>query len=155
MIFVTYGTQPHDFRFLTDIINQIDEKYEVIVQIGNSSNNIVRNNTKVEKFYDDFNTIVTNCDILITHSGVGSIMAGLENQKKVIAVSRLVEYGEHIDDHQLEVANKLAKQEYIHHFDRNQNINDTINTVRSCKYKIYESNTENFTNQLSKLLRRI
>ena len=33
---------------------------------------------------DDFDKLIKQCDLLITHGGVGSIIAGLKNNKKVI-----------------------------------------------------------------------
>ena len=42
-----------------------------------------------------------------------SIITGLKNNKKVIAAARLEKYGEHTNDHQLEIANEFAKEGYI------------------------------------------
>lgn len=155
MIFVTYGTQPHDFAFLGEVINQIDEKYQVVAQIGESSNNITRKNTEIYKYMDNFQNYVLNCDILITHGGVGSIMDGLKNDKKVIAVSRLADHHEHVDNHQLEITNKLASDGYIYHFQRDQDINQVLELVTSFEFNEYQSNTENFVNHIENILRGV
>lgn len=155
MIFVTYGTQPHNFGFLGEVINQIDEQYQVVVQIGESTNNIIRKNTEVYRYMDNFQDYVLNCDVLITHGGVGSIMDGLKNGKKVIAVSRLADCYEHVDNHQLEITNKLAKDGYIYHLQRDQDINDVIKEVSGFEFKVYQSNTENFVSQIEKILRGV
>ena len=44
------------------------------------------------------------------HAGVGSILTAIEHGKPVIAVPRRKKYGEHIDDHQLEITRELEKE---------------------------------------------
>lgn len=153
MIFVTYGTQPHDFKYLGQVVNEIDSSLEVNVQIGESENNIKRLNTNIFKYTPDFDQYIEDCDILITHGGVGSIMSGLKRQKKVIAISRLAKYGEHVDDHQLEVTSKLAAQNYIYHMDREENINQVIEKVMNSSFETYQSNTVNFVRNIETILR--
>ncbi len=45
--------------------------------------------------------------IIITHGGAGSIIFALQFRKPTIVVPRLKRYGEHINDHQLELTKKL------------------------------------------------
>lgn len=52
-------------------------------------------------------------DLIISHGGIGALVAALKLGKKVIAVPRLVKYQEHIDDHQIQVCDKLEKQQYL------------------------------------------
>lgn len=152
MIFITYGTQPHDFRFLSTVVNQIDSKYQVVVQLGESKNIITRENTKVYNYTEQFDKFASECDILITHGGVGSIMTGLKGHKKVIVVPRLEEFAEHVDSHQLEVSNKLAKNGYIHKFRRTEDINEVIEQVLDNYYIPYESNTKKFVENIEAIL---
>ena len=42
-------------------------------------------------------------NIVITHGGTGAIIGAVKKGKKVIAVPRLAKYGEHVDDHQLQL----------------------------------------------------
>ena len=53
---------------------------------------------------------IRECDVLITHSGVATIIAGLKNDKKVIVVPRLAKYGEHVDDHQVQIAESFLNK---------------------------------------------
>jgi len=46
--------------------------------------------------------------VVITHAGVGSIMLALAAGKKPIVAPRLYRYGEHVDDHQTEIARAFA-----------------------------------------------
>lgn len=153
MIFVTYGTQPHDFKYLGTLVNTIDPEYQVAVQIGESTNNITRDNTQVVQYLDNFAEYLANCDILITHGGVGSIMGGLKLRKKVIVVPRLAREHEHVDDHQLEVTNKLANEGYVYYMHRDENINQVLTDVNKTNFKPYISNTANFVDQLEQILR--
>lgn len=153
MVFITYGTQPHDFKYLGTVINEIDQQYQVAAQIGESNNNIIRPNTEVYTYMDNFADYTANCDILITHGGVGSIMDGLKQHKKVIVIPRLAKYGEHVDDHQLEITTKFANDGYIYYMHRDEHINQVLNKVQTINFKSYESNTKNFVNKFEKLLR--
>ncbi len=45
--------------------------------------------------------------LLITHAGTGSILSGLKAGCKVIAISRQSRFGEHYDDHQLEILEEM------------------------------------------------
>lgn len=153
MIFITYGTQPHNFEFLGNVVNQISKQYQVVAQIGESVNNIQRPQTEVFEYSDNFAEYITNCDILITHGGVGSIMGGLKHGKKVIVIPRIAKYGEHVDDHQLEVTNKLANEGFIYYMHREENINQVLSNVMNTDFKPYISNTANFVAHIEQILR--
>jgi len=97
VIYVTLGTQDKSFdRLLKQIQNEIDNgtiTEEVIVQAGHT-----KFESKDMKIFDlisldDFNKYMNECSLLITHGGVWSIVDGLKNGKKVIAVPRLKEFG--------------------------------------------------------------
>jgi hypothetical protein len=44
---------------------------------------------------------------VVMHAGVGSVMISLANGKRPIVMARLREFGEHVDDHQLELARRM------------------------------------------------
>ena len=56
---------------------------------------------------------IDEADLVITHGGVGTIFSALKKNKKVIAIPRLEKYGEHINDHQIEICEELEKEGYI------------------------------------------
>jgi UDP-N-acetylglucosamine transferase subunit ALG13 len=66
-------------------------------------------------FFDKetFENYIADCDLLITHSGVGTIIAGLNHRKPVIVFPRLQKYQEHVDDHQLEIANAMSDDKNV------------------------------------------
>lgn len=94
----------------------IEEKIineEVVAQVGYST--YKPENYKTFEFMPEnkMSKMMNGADTLITHSGVGSITIALELQKKVIVVPRLKKFGEHVDDHQLEIAEAYYQKQYI------------------------------------------
>ncbi len=152
MIFVTLGTQDKSFKRLLEAIQkQIDLgsiKEKVVVQAGHTK----YESKDMEIFdlidNDSFGNYMQKCDLLITHGGVGSITTGLRNNKKVIAAPRLKKYKEHTNDHQLQIIEAFSRQGYIlalYDFDK---LDEVLNKAKTFKPKKYQSNTNNFINNL-------
>ncbi|HEX8054584.1 MAG TPA: glycosyltransferase [Thermoleophilaceae bacterium] len=49
-------------------------------------------------------------DAVVVHSGVGAALEALDAGRRPLLVPRLKEHGEHVDDHQLQVAGELARR---------------------------------------------
>lgn len=117
MILVTLGTQDKSFvRLLKAIDELITNKVitdHVIVQAGRTK--YKSSNMEIIDLVDalSFEKLINDCDLLITHGGVGSIITGLKHHKKVIAVPRLKKYKEHTNDHQQEIIRALANDNYL------------------------------------------
>ena len=113
MIFVTVGTDTHDFSRLVAEMDSIARKRRVVMQIGNT-----RYCPKHAKWFR-FETnkkiaeLYRRADTIVTHAGAGSIIRSLENNKTPIVVPRLKERREHINHHQLDLARGLGKQRRI------------------------------------------
>ena len=117
MILVLLGTQNNSFyRLLEEIDKNIENgniQDKVVVQAGFTkyeSNNMQIFDMIPQEELDD---LLKKADLVITHGGVGSIMSAVKLGKKVIAVPRLKKYGEHVNDHQLEIINTFKKQGII------------------------------------------
>ena len=150
MILVTLGTQDKTFPRLLDAIQkQIDKgniKDKVVVQAGTTkyeSNNMeIFDLIDREKFAD----LIKECDLLITHGGVGSIITGLKNNKKIIAAPRLEKYKEHTNDHQIQIIEKFTQSGFIlplYDFDK---LDEVLKAINKFKPKQYQSNTNNMIN---------
>jgi UDP-N-acetylglucosamine transferase subunit ALG13 len=117
MIFVVLGTQKFQFdRLLAEIDRLVETgtiQEEVFIQRGHS--NYTGTNCGSESFltYEDFQRCVEKCDLMITHSGVASIISGLKHGKPVIVVPRQVKFGEHVDDHQIQIAESFMEQNFV------------------------------------------
>ena len=103
MTLVTLGTQHQEFTRLLDYIEKSDLKGEIIVQAGYTKYESKR--MKIFDFisYDEMEKYIDKSDLVITHAGTGSIVMPLKKDKKVIACARLSKFGEHVDDHQVEL----------------------------------------------------
>lgn len=117
MILVMLGTQNNSFhRLLEEIDKLINDgliKEDVVVQAGYTK--YESTNMKIFDFIssDELDKLEQQADCIITHGGVGSIISSIEKDKKVIAVPRLKRYGEHVNDHQLDIVQSFDKLGYI------------------------------------------
>lgn len=96
---------------MDEIAGQIDEK--VIMQIGHTK--YTPKNAEFFRFKDSDEDIKYLCHearVVVTHGGM-SIMTALEQGTPVIAVPRLKKYGEHTNDHQIDIINQLEKENKI------------------------------------------
>ena len=156
MIFLTVGTQDKPFTRIIEAVEQavIDGKIkdEVIVQAGNTKYESKVLNVLNYVPFDKFNDYLLKADIIITHGGVGSILNALKLKKKVIAVPRLEKYGEHINDHQLQVIKKMTEQGYILSTEDENKIAEKIKEAENFEVEEYTSNTENFIQSFKQVL---
>lgn len=117
MIFVTVGTQPNGFsRCLHEVektIRTLGIKDEVVAQIGHT--NFESDLIKTIRFVGEveYDNLIKKADIVVTHAGSGAIFKAISYGKKTIAIARLHEYNEMVDNHQLELVEKLSKDGYI------------------------------------------
>lgn len=152
LILVTLGTQDKGFeRLLVAIDHEIDNKKikdKVIVQAGctkyESKNMEIFDLIPNDKFED----LITKCDLLITHGGVGSILSGLLHGKVVIAAPRLAKYNEHVNDHQLQIIENLGKKKYILVLKNFTRFDKVLEKAKNFKPKKFISNTENIIKKI-------
>lgn len=117
MIFVCLGTNDKSFsRLLKEIDRQINLgniRDEVVVQAGCTE--FSSDNMKITDLMsmDNFSNNIKKCDLLICHGGVGTILDGLKYDKKIISFPRLSKFGEHVNDHQVEIINEFYNCGYI------------------------------------------
>lgn len=156
MIFITLGSQKFQFnRLLIEIDRLVEEKKineEVFAQIGYSD--YKPKNYKYKEFLDrdKFAEIMSRCNKVITHGGTGAIVGAVKRGKKVIAVPRLAKYGEHVDDHQLQIIEQFTEMNFILGVKEVDEIeNKLMNLDEEC-FKDYVSNTENIIKSIENYL---
>lgn len=67
--------------------------------------------TVVESMSDDeFVTEIGRADVVVSHAGVGTFVRCLEQGKAPVLVPRRASRGEHVDDHQLQIAGVAAQR---------------------------------------------
>ncbi|WP_347862214.1 PssE/Cps14G family polysaccharide biosynthesis glycosyltransferase [Salimicrobium sp. PL1-032A] len=130
MIFVILGTHELPFeRLLTEVeklkaSGVIEE--DIVVQNGHTPYESEHMTFRPFVSYEDMDRMFDDSDLIITHAGTGSVTTALKKGKRVIAVARLKEYGEHNDDHQLELVRVFEEQGYILSWDDTKELEDVI-----------------------------
>jgi UDP-N-acetylglucosamine transferase subunit ALG13 len=107
MIFVSVGTHEDPFDRMLEAVRDLDLDEPLVIQYGPSA---VRCEGATEFEFLSFDEMVgyiKSARAVIMHAGVGSVMVSLANGKRPIVMARLHEHGEHVDDHQLELARRL------------------------------------------------
>lgn len=145
MILVLLGTQNNSFhRLLEELEKNIESgniQDDVIVQAG-----FTKYETTKMKIFDmlpqeEFNNLIEKANLVITHGGVGSIMSAVKKGKKVIAVPRLKKYGEHVNDHQLEIIDTLKKQGIIIGINGVEELPQALKDVKNLEPSAIETST--------------
>lgn len=136
MIFVTVGSRNYPFDRLFKKLDELYEKGEItepmFAQTGTSS--YIPKHYEYKDFItqEEFIEKVKEADIVVSHGASGSIMKALNEGKKVIAVTRLEKYGEHINDHQIQNNKAFSDNNYVLMADLE------LTDLGECFRKIYE-----------------
>ena len=158
MILVTLGTQDKQFkRLLEEVDNLINKgviKDKVVVQAGMTK--YESKNMEILSLIprDEFKKLISKANLIITHGGVGSILTGLKENKKVIAVPRLTKYGEHQSDHQVEIIKRFSDAGYIIGLNGVEELKEGLNKVKTFKPKKFESDNSKMLNLISSYIKK-
>jgi len=149
MIFVTLGTQDKEFKRMLDIIEHSCIDDEIVVQAGFTHYESTK--MKVYKYLDkdEFNRCLKESSLVIGHGGVGTIMACLKLNKKMIVIPRLSKYGEHQNDHQLQITKTFSDEGYILGYKEGDNFDELYKKSQGFKPKEYKFNNSNIVNKLA------
>lgn len=146
MILVTVGSQKFQFnRLLKEIDklleqNKIHEK--VFAQIGVSDYKPQHYECIDFMSQEAFLNKINQASIIITHAGTGTIINAIKLGKKVIAIPRLKKYGEHVDDHQIQLIKEFADLNLIEPVYEINNLYEAIEIASKKEYSKYSSNTK-------------
>ena len=156
MIFVTLGSQKFQFnRMLVEIDKLIEEGKitdEVFAQIGASDYKPRKFKYKDFLTQDEFKDYMKNANLAITHAGTGAIVTALKNDKLVIAIPRLAKYGEHVDDHQIQLIDEFKELNFIEPVYEIEQLGEALELVKKNKYNKYISNTKTIINDIEKFI---
>ena len=159
MILVLLGTQNNSFNRLLEKIEQLIQKQiiqeEVIVQAGYTK--YISEKMKIIDFLgkEELEELLKKADIVITHGGVGSILSSITKSKKVIAVPRLHEYKEHVNNHQKEIVKVFDQKGYIIGIQEVEDLEKAINQVKTFLPKKYESNNKKILNIIEEFIDKL
>jgi len=138
MIFVVLGTQKFQLNRLLIEIDRLIENgmltEPVFAQIGYST--YMPTNYQFVDFcsQNEFENCVRKADLIIIHAGIGTIVEGLKNKKPIVVFPRLKKFKEHVDNHQLEIAEAFAQSNFVISC---ENQEDLLNIIVKAKTHIF------------------
>jgi UDP-N-acetylglucosamine transferase subunit ALG13 len=113
MIFLTVGTEL-PFDRLVQAVDEIAGRgvlgEEWFAQIGDSRYKPLHLPWVASMEGHHFDQRLCECNAIISHAGIGTILKAVQLQKPVLVMPRLRRYGEHVNDHQLATARKFEMQ---------------------------------------------
>ena len=151
MILVILGTQDKKFpRLLEAIDKEVKNgtiKDKVVVQAGQTD----YSSPNMEIFdllpAPEFEKLMDQADLIITHGGAGSILSAIKKGKKVIAAARLARYHEHHNDHQKQIIREFADQGYILELKDFHKLGKLIEKSSNFKPKKFESKNKGWVKE--------
>ncbi|MEM6349713.1 MAG: glycosyltransferase [Cyanobacteria bacterium P01_D01_bin.14] len=115
MILITVGTEKFQFNRLMRWIEQLiqqkilqPDQERIVVQYGASTVLPKQTQTHALLPTNDFKRLMQQARLIIAHCGEGTLNALLESNRPFILVPRSRSFGEHVDNHQIEMAQALA-----------------------------------------------
>jgi len=157
MIFVTIGSAVKGIEFtrlikkMDDIAGKIDE--EVVMQIGTVP--YEPQNAKYFRYasYQENLSYFQKASLVIGHGGTGTILNALKFQVPIVVVPRRHHYGEHVDDHQVELAQRLGGNELIEVVYELEDLGSAVKKMLERKKKVGKGKTYAERDDLIKTLK--
>jgi UDP-N-acetylglucosamine--N-acetylmuramyl-(pentapeptide) pyrophosphoryl-undecaprenol N-acetylglucosamine transferase len=112
-VVITVGTLDFSFRRLWDRLKAVlPADTDVVVQAGPDSSRIDWPGATIEALMnpDELGSLMERADVVVAHAGIGSALMAFEAGKLPILVPRLKSHGEHVDDHQMQIASQFANR---------------------------------------------
>jgi UDP-N-acetylglucosamine--N-acetylmuramyl-(pentapeptide) pyrophosphoryl-undecaprenol N-acetylglucosamine transferase len=97
-------------RLIGRLVEILPEDSEVVWQTG--ATDVAGLPIEAQAFMPEpaLREAVESADVVISHAGIGSALMALDSGKLPILVPRLERYGEHVDDHQEQIAAELGRR---------------------------------------------
>lgn len=115
--FVGVGTQWQPFDRLIAMVDRARGEGHlsgpVLLQVGHSSYPVRHGETRSYLSPQEMEDAIRKARYVICHAGVGTISAALRAGRRPLVLPRLARYGEHWDDHQEQIVDKLAAYDLV------------------------------------------
>lgn len=110
-VVVTVGTERFPFsRALASVQDALPSSCDVLWQTGHTSYPDLEGEVRAWFPSPKLNAAVSEADLVITHAGVGSVLMALRSGLHPLIIPRQASLGEHVDDHQVELARYLEER---------------------------------------------
>lgn len=159
MILVMLGTQDNSFHRLLEEVDKLIKKKviqeKVIAQVGHT-----KYESKNMEIFDllpkeELEKYQKQASLIITHGGAGSIITSLKLGKKVIAVPRKHEYGEHVNNHQEEIVTMFNQKGYIIGINDVKELRQAIKKAKDFIPEEYKPNNEKMLKIIENFIEKI
>jgi UDP-N-acetylglucosamine transferase subunit ALG13 len=114
LILTALGTDEHPFERALDVIDRLRPEHELVVQHGHTP---ARDWAEARWFdfvpFETLMSLMREAEAIVCHGGVGTIMTTLLLGRRPMVIPRLAAYGEHVDDHQLQIVANLASRGFV------------------------------------------
>jgi UDP-N-acetylglucosamine--N-acetylmuramyl-(pentapeptide) pyrophosphoryl-undecaprenol N-acetylglucosamine transferase len=110
------GTHEAPFHRMLDLFEPaMSDAPKVVVQYGHTTprDSLPHAVWREYMSYEEVVDAMNSADTVICHAGVGTIMTALKLGHSPIVVPRFRRYDEHVDDHQVDIAERLEEQGLI------------------------------------------
>lgn len=108
---VIVGTERYPFsRALEHVARAMPSGVEVLYQTGHTPPPASCASYQQWLPSDELVCALEQADVVVTHAGVGSVLTALRLSKHPVVIPRLAHLGEHVDDHQSQLARMLASR---------------------------------------------
>jgi UDP-N-acetylglucosamine transferase subunit ALG13 len=133
------------FKAIDVLVEQGKIADEIFAQIGCS--NYIPKNFRYERFLpmQAFGNYMDDADLIIAHSGGGTTVTALKKGKRMVVIPRLAKFGEHVDDHQLEIAGFFGERNLIEVCYNVESLGTAIKNAKSKTFAKYESDLPNMS----------
>lgn len=138
LILVLCGTQKQNFSRMIKEVEKLAGEHDIIVQAGHTDYHSAEMNIFNFLPEEKLSDMYEKAAVIITHGGAGSIFKGLKNQKKMVVFPRLEKYGEHVDDHQLQLAQRLEELGFLKIFNDGDDIHNIFDQTQQMILPTYD-----------------
>jgi UDP-N-acetylglucosamine transferase subunit ALG13 len=109
MILVTVGTHEQPFDRLVEAAAQLGGDERLVVQYGTCTVPHGRGEWVDYMSFDELAEQARRARVVVSHAGVGSIVLARRFGHRPIIMPRRPHFGEHVDEHQMQLTRRLAK----------------------------------------------
>lgn len=163
MIFVTVGTHEQQFNRLVKKIDELKRENviqeEVFIQIGFSDYEPKYCEWKKLIPYEEMIEKISQARIVITHGGPASFISVLQAKKVPVVVPRQAEFGEHVNNHQIEFVKMVEERQKniipVYDIEKLKETLEHYEIIVEHMDKKMRSNNENFNKALEEIVNRL
>lgn len=114
-LFISVGTRFAMDRLLNSVEEILGDESHLTASAQVGPSEFTSTLIKVTQWADSrrFEQAVSECDIFVSHAGMGNILMAAKLNKHIIIMPRRADLGEHINDHQISTAQAMKDKPFV------------------------------------------